>query len=277
MDEWLSAAGAADLLDVSIRTVRSLARTGKVASRVGHHPHLPRPWYRAPELRQWVIAYATSVKASSNTQRTRPRKYSWAEAVTKAETARFLRCPVSVVEYLLSINKLHEWARGGLVRGEVFRLKQSIRLLAQTGKLDFRLWPTLKSRKLWFCRRDLQKLIDAYVLEISNEKETGAYHTALRRSDKIARARKYAPGDLVTKADAAQILGCSVRGVEYLMSVGRLRPIRLGHRTVVLKRKKVLSLQRRRRIGPGKKTGVRKFTFLDLTNAVGMTPRPVAQ
>ena len=278
MIEWVSASGAAELLGTSVRTVRALARSNKVASRVGHHPYLPRPWYRAPELRKWVIASTAGVEGCSSTQkRTRPRRYSWTGSVTNAEAARFLRCPLSVVKYLLSINKLHEWARGGLVRGEVFRLKQSIRHLAQTGSLDVRRWPTPTSRKLWFRRGDLQKLLDAYVLEIRTDKETRIYSTAIRRSNKIARARKYAPGELVTKADAARILGCSVRGIEYLISVRRLRSIRLGHRTVVLKKKKVVSLQRRRRVGPGKKTGVRKSLLLNLTNAVGMTPRTAAQ
>lgn len=275
MSEWISAAGAAELLGISVRTVRTLARGRKVASRVGHYPYSPRPWYRAPELRKWITHVSRS-KDSSKVRWTRQRKYSWAESVTKAEAARFLRCPVSVVNYLLAISKLHEWARGGLVRGEVFRLKQSIRRLLETGRLDLRQWPTRTSQKLWFRRRDLQKLIDAYVLELP-DKETGTYSTAIRRSNKIARARKYGPGDLVTKADAALILGCSLRGIEYLISVGRLRSIRLGHRTVVLKRKRVISLQRRRRVGSGKKTGVRKSFLLNLTNAVGMRPRTVAQ
>jgi short subunit dehydrogenase-like uncharacterized protein len=180
------------------------------------------------------------------------------------------------VNYLLAINKLHEWAAGGLVRGEVFQLKQSIRRLLGSGKLDSRKWTTTTSRKLWFRTRDLQKLKNAYVVEVP-DKEMGTYSTAIRRSNKIARVRKYGPGDLITKADAALVLGCSLRGIEYLISVGRLRSVRLGHRTVVLKRKRVISLQRRRRVGSGKKTGVRKSILLNLTNAVGMTRRTVAR
>jgi hypothetical protein len=137
MSEWISAAAAAELLGVSVRTVRTLARSRKVASRVRHHPYLPRPWYRAPELRKWITTQVSRTKDSSNLQWTRQRKYSWAESVTKAEAARFLRCPVSVVNYLLAINKLHEWAKGGLVRGEVFRLRQSIRRFARKREAGF--------------------------------------------------------------------------------------------------------------------------------------------
>jgi hypothetical protein len=275
MSEWISAADAAKLLGVSVRTVRALARSRKVASRTGHHPYAPRPWYRAPELRRWITVHVFRSKDFSNV-RTRPRQYSWAKSVTKAEAARFLRCPISVVNYLLAINKLHEWAAGGLIRGEVFQLKQSMRRLLESGKLDFRKWTTTTSRKLWFRTRDLQKLKNAYVVEIPDN-ETGTYSTAIRRSHKIARARKYGPGDLITKADAALILGCSLRGIEYLISVGRLRSVRLGHRTVGLKRKRVISLQRRRRVGSGKKIGVRKAILLNLTRAVGMTPRTVVR
>jgi hypothetical protein len=200
------------------------------------------------------------------------RKYSWSDSINKSQAARFLGCSLSDIDHLISIYKLHEWARGGLIRSEVFRLKQSIRLLAQRGRLDVQQWLHAKPRKLWFLEQDVQRLLDDYILEIPHGQEIIHYARAIRRSDKVARARKYAPRELITKADAARILRCSVRGVEYLISVGRLRSIRLGYRTVVLKQKKVLSLARRRKVGPGRKTGARKSLVLDLTNAVGMGP-----
>src|SRR5205823_4652347 len=99
-------------------------------------------------------------------------------------------------------------------------------------------------------RAHLDELLQAYTLHESPN--GGTVLSGTIRSLKLA-GLKYSPGELVTKADSALILGCSIRGVEYLMVTRKLRPIKF-RRTTVFKRKKVFAL-RRRRLRYGRRTG----------------------
>ena len=114
-----------------------------------------------------------------------------------------------------------------------------------------------RRRKLWFRKSALDNLLRAHILFGPDGK--GTQLSAALRSRKILLVHKYPPGELLTKLDAAFVLGRSIRGVEYLMENQRLQPLglNLGHRTVVFKRSAVVGLQRE--LNPrGKKIGTTK-------------------
>jgi hypothetical protein len=114
-----------------------------------------------------------------------------------------------------------------------------------------------RRRKLWFRKSQLDNFLRAHILFGPDGKDTQL--SAALRSRKILLVHKYEPGELLTKLDAAFVLGRSIRGVEYLMENQRLKPLglNLGHRTVVFKRSTVVRLQRE--LNPrGKKIGTTK-------------------
>jgi hypothetical protein len=108
-------------------------------------------------------------------------------------------------------------------------------------------------RRVGFHKISVSQFVDAHrIFQPLSESD----HTS-RISETVASRRvadsKFFPGEIISKADAAFILGCSRRGIEYLMDVGQLKPISLGHRTVVFRQKKVRALERQRRPRSGKR------------------------
>jgi hypothetical protein len=280
--EWIPTAAAARYAGLSIRALRVFARNGKVDFRVGRDPCRPRYWYHAPELQKLTRAFALRADDSMKRKMIRPvRKYSYCDFISKGVAAQFIGCRISQIKYLVSIGRLGEYG-GGLMCREIIALYRTLQLLAKNGKLNSRDCRSPNGRKFWFHKNALRKLLQNHTMLLPNSASRALSGTI--RSQKIA-ALKYPPGVLVTKADAALILGCSLRGVEYLMSIGRLKSLKLGHRVgrrVVFKQKSVLALQRRR-IRTGRKTGVRKSfektskrLLRDLTNSVGIASQKVA-
>ncbi len=138
------------------------------------------------------------------------------------------------------------------------RARLSVRTLlelARKGKIDCRsaaLPPVGRSRpgrpphtgrKLWFRRGSLYWLIMRKQLVFDCRTEPSHFFISDTLSSKKIASSRYSPGEVITKAEAARILGCSIRGVEYLTGLGQLKAIRLGHRLVVFSCKKVLALK----------------------------------
>lgn len=126
---------------------------------------------------------------------------------------------------------------------------------ARSGKIDFKLGaylgrPSNGGRKLWFHEDSLHRLVARH--RIVEPQSRLVFISETLSSRKVASSR-YSPGEVITKAEAAFILGCSIRGVEHLADMGRLKAIRLGHRLVVFKHKKVRALQRVRAPRSGKR------------------------
>ena len=135
---------------------------------------------------------------------------------------------------------------------------RTLRMLARTAKLKFFTSDARSPRKLWFREGDLEKLIEAYTLRRADGAQV---LSAAIRSRRIACQKKYSAGKLITKSDAAFLLGCSRRGIEYHVEAGHLRRVTLGHRTTALLRRDAIALQRKR-MRWGKRTGSKK-TFND--------------
>lgn len=134
---------------------------------------------------------------------------------------------------------------------EISGQKVSMRTLqefARSGKIDFTLGTYSSPRdgagKLWFHTASLERLVEAHKYRWYSGYFTFVSQTLSSR--KVA-ASKYFPGEVITKAEASVILKLSIRGIEDLMDRGHLKPIRLGHRLVLFRRKKVYALERLRR------------------------------
>jgi hypothetical protein len=120
---------------------------------------------------------------------------------------------------------------------------QTLRRLAQNRRIEF--YQRTPCGKFWFEKGVLDRFLSAFLIPTADGKQ--AVSTAVR-SSKILLAGKYMPGELVTKADAALMLGLKIRGIEHLVANKELRPapVNLGYRTVAFVRKSVVALQRNR-------------------------------
>jgi hypothetical protein len=128
---------------------------------------------------------------------------------------------------------------------------RTIRMLARKGKLEYFIGDNASAKKIWITESALEKLREAYTLQARDGK---TICSAAVRSRKIASEKKHAAGKLVTKRDAAFLLDCSERGIDYQVKVRKLSRIKLGYRTVVYRLRDVIAL-RRKRIRFGRKIG----------------------
>jgi hypothetical protein len=136
---------------------------------------------------------------------------------------------------------------------------------ARNGKIDFKLGAYLGrrrngGRKLWFSKSSLHRLVAAHWVVEPRSRFVCTSETLGSR--KVASSR-YAPGEVITKAEAARILDCSIRGVEHLVDMEQLKAIRLGHRLVVFQYKKVRALQRVRTPRSGKRKARYRGQLID--------------
>jgi hypothetical protein len=230
--------------------LRAYARAGKISFVTGWNPNYrARPWYRAVELRDLIQRYVHKAHQTHNPIPIQQALCYDLDAITKPEAARFLGAEISDIDYLVAIGRLGEWAnRPGLVFGEVVRLWRILTKLAAAGKLENR--KTLKetkkktSRNLWISRSALTKLLEELTIVAPDGRRA---LSSAARMEKLALAR-YAVGELVTKQDAAFMLGLSIRGIEHLMETSKLVPIRLikNHKQTLFRRRRVIALARRR-------------------------------
>jgi hypothetical protein len=261
-DVWISTADAVCSSGLPARTLRKLARAGKVKFK-RYRPI--EKWYQAPRLRNLVRRYAKRQPDDP----TPLGAYFGDESLSPAVAARFLGCSAQDVQYLLSIGRLDQYASGLLIPYQLVSLQRTLKRLARAGRLNFKI-ERRPGRNFLFLKTSLQRLIDAHT--IARGQSTRVSRTL--RSCKIA-TLKFPPGELMDKRDAAFLLSCSVRGVEYLMSIGRLRPIAISKRRVAFKRRNVLAVHRFRLRHGRKKMETRKN--ISLSKAVGIEPQKLAK
>lgn len=253
---WISCRDAARLTGASPAVLRALARAKKLECRWGWHPLGLRPWYSAPELSSMVahyISFPPNAARQAKESRARENQSFWNDAVSDAAAARFLHADESAMAYLLQTRLTSRWAsprraNRDLPRHEVLKLRRTLRKLAGAGKLK----PAVVSsstespRNLWFPAVAIDRLVKS--LTLTNAQGQTALSSAAR-SVKLAESR-FTVGELITKIDAAFILGASKRGVEHLMlgSKPKLKVVKRVSckREVFFDRSAVVALARRR-------------------------------
>jgi hypothetical protein len=146
-----------------------------------------------------------------------------------------------------SVRTLLKLARNGKIDFSIDRGRESF---SRRSDLKVRKKMANSGRRLWFSKKSLRLLIGAHVIvhPLSNKLRVSQTFS----SRKVADSR-YSPGEVITKEEAAFVLSRSIRGVEYLMSTGRLKAIPLGNRLVVFKDREVRALDKALRRRSGKR------------------------
>jgi hypothetical protein len=95
-----------------------------------------------------------------------------------------------------------------------------------------------KGRKLFFSGAEVRRFVKQHRLR-------GYFPSRVLQSVKIALDPRFIGGDAVTIDHAMIRLAISRRGVQYYLKRGKLKKIRLGHRTVLIERKSLECLRRK--------------------------------
>jgi excisionase family DNA binding protein len=119
--------------------------------------------------------------------------------------------------------------------------------LAKNGKVQYKLGAYHSSaragRKFWFSEASLERLMAAH--RVFNPH--GFFRISRTLASRMIAGSPYPPGKVITIADAAWVLNCSISFVHYLIKQGQLKAIRLGdYRLVVIKYERVRAFQLRR-------------------------------